>query len=109
MPKFLAPLALRMRNASKSCSVVMPYLESPGLSMMPLASWNSPPGLKRQLTVSGMGPATFSKNSMWLMSSKFTMAPSSRALAKSAAGVSLLENMIWWPVMPRASAIMSSV
>ena len=109
MPKFLAPLALSWENASKSCSVVMPYLESPGLSMMPLASWNRPPGLKRQLTVSGMGPATLSKNSMWLMSSKLTMAPSLRAFAKSAAGVSLLENMICCPVMPTASAIMSSV
>ena len=109
MPKFLAPLALSRENASKSCSVVMPYLESPGLSMMPLASWNRPPGLKRQLTVSGMGPATFSKKSMWLMSSKFTRAPSSRALAKSAAGVSFEENMICWPVMPRAWAIWSSV
>ena len=56
--KVLGALALSMRKASKSCSVVMPYLESPGLSIMPLESWNRPPGLKRQLTVLGMGPAT---------------------------------------------------
>ena len=87
----------------------MPYLESPGLSIMPLESWNRPPGLKRQLTVLGMGPATRSKNSIWLMSSKLTMAPSLSARAKSAAGVSLDENMMSWPVMPSERAIMSSV
>ena len=87
----------------------MPYLESPGLSMMPLDRRKRPPGLKRQLTVAGTGPATSSKKGMWLMSSKFTIAPSSRARAKSSAGVSLEENMIFSPVMPRARAIMSSV
>ena len=109
IPKSSAPLALSVRKASKSCSVVMPYLESPGLSMMPLESWNRPPGLKRQLTVLGMGPATCSKNSMWLMSSKLTMAPSLSASSKSAAGVSLDENMMSCPVMPSERAIMSSV
>ena len=73
------------------------------------ASWNRPPGLKRQLTVLGMGPATCSKNSMWLMSSKLTMAPSLSASSKSAAGVSLDENMMSCPVMPSERAIMSSV
>ena len=87
----------------------MPYFESPGLSMMPFARRNSPPGLKRQLTVSGMGPAARSKKSMCEMSSKLMMAPRSRARLKSAAGVSLEENMMSLPPIPSASAIMSSV
>jgi hypothetical protein len=33
-PKYLAPFDLRILNASKSCPFVMPYLESPGLSMI---------------------------------------------------------------------------
>ena len=46
---------------------------------------------------------------MWLMSSKFTVAPSASAFLKSAAGVSFDENMMSSPVMPSDSAIMSSV
>ena len=34
--KVLGTLGLERAKASKSCSVVMPYLESPGLSMIPL-------------------------------------------------------------------------
>ena len=98
-----------MRYASKSCPSVMPYLESPGLSMMPLARRKSPPGLKRQLATGPTGPASSSKNGMCEMSSKFTMAPSSRARRKSSAGVSLDENMIFSPGTPRARAMRSSV
>ena len=39
------PLDFRIRNASKICSVVIPYFASPGLSMIPLLILNTPPGL----------------------------------------------------------------
>ena len=55
----------------------------------------------------GNGPRNApQRTSMWLMSSKLTMAPSLSASSKSAAGVSLDENMMSWPVMPSERAIM---
>ena len=59
--------------------------------------------------VSGIWPMVFSRKSMWVMSSRFIVAPSFAARAKSSAGVSLEENMISGPVMPRRSQSMSSV
>ena len=47
-------------NASTSCSRVMPYLASCGVSMMELFSTKSPPGLKRQDMVSFQSPTTLS-------------------------------------------------
>ena len=109
MPNSFAPFAFRILNASKICSVVIPYLASPGLSMMSLLILKIPPGLYRQLMVSGMRPMAFSRNSMWVMSSRLMMAPSRSASWKSSAGVSLEENMIPSPEMPTASESISSV
>ena len=62
MPNRFAPLAFKILNASKICSVVIPYLESPGLSIISLLILNTPPGLNRQLMVSGIYPRVSSRN-----------------------------------------------
>lgn len=109
MPNSLAPFSLRMRKASTIWSDVMPYLASPGLSIMSLLILNTPPGLYRQLMVSGMAPRAFSTYGMWVMSSRLIMAPSFPAMANSSTGVSLEENMISLPANPTASDSISSV
>ena len=84
----------------------MPYLESPGLSIMPLLSLNTPPGLYLQLITSGnWGPKICSKKGMCVMSSRLMMPPKLAQSAYSLAGVSFEENMIG---PPTASARISS-
>ena len=110
MPNSFAPFAFRILNASKICSVVIPYLASPGLSIMSLLILKIPPGLYRQLMVlrdAADGPSP--RNSMMGVSSRLMMAPSRSASWKSSAGVSLEENMIPSPEMPTASECISSV
>ena len=75
MPNRLAPSSFRRRNAWASWGRVMPYLASPGLSitwkpssLSPRA--NTPPGLKRQHTVSGTRPSVSCKKSTWVRSSR---------------------------------------
>ena len=61
MPKFLAPSSFRRVKACFICSLVIPYLASPGLSMTWKPSLLSPrvkvpPGLYRQEMVLGTQP-----------------------------------------------------
>ena len=77
--------------------------------MMLLLILNTPPGLKRQLIVSGIFPIVFSKKSICVKSSKLIVAPILSAKANSSAGVSFEENMISSPEKPSASDIISSV
>ena len=77
--------------------------------MMLLLILNTPPGLKRQLIVSGIFPIAFSKKSICVKSSKLIVAPILSAKANSSAGVSFEENMISSPEKPSASDIISSV
>ena len=77
--------------------------------MMPFESLNTPPGLKRQLIVSGIYPIVFSRKSMCVKSSRFIIAPSLSAYANSSAGVSFDENMICFPSNPHDFASISSV
>ena len=102
-------MLFKIRYASKICSVVIPYLESPGLSMMPLLNVNTPPGLYLQLIVSGSLPRICSTKSICVMSSRLIIAPSFAARAYSSSGVSLEENIISSPLAPIASQSISSV
>ena len=56
--EMLCALVLQNLKCLQICSVVIPYLESPGLSMMSLLILNRPPGLKRQLMVSEYIPGS---------------------------------------------------
>ena len=76
---------------------------------MPFESLNTPPGLKRQLIVSGIYPIVFSRKSMCVKSSRFIIAPSLSAYANSSAGVSFDQNIISLPLKPNFSDIISSV
>ncbi len=77
--------------------------------MMPLESWNTPPGLYRQHMVFGKSfPMMDSRKAMWVMSSRLMIAPSFFARANSSAGVSLDENMMCAPSAPTASESRSS-
>ena len=87
----------------------MPYLESPGLSMIPFDSVNTPPGLYLQLIVSGICPIVSSKKSICVKSSRLMIAPSLSAYSNSSAGVSFDENMICSPSKPHDFASISSV
>lgn len=73
---------------------------SPGLSIILFEILNSPPGLYRQLIVSGILPIVCSRKSMCVISSKLIIAPSLSANKYSSAGVSLEENMISSPTEP---------
>ncbi len=108
IPKYLAPFSLRSLKPSIICTLVKPYFASPGLSIIPLAISNVPPGLYLQLIVSGI-PVSLSKNSMWVKSSRFIVPLSSAALINSSAGVALEENIISSPEYPKAWAKISSV
>ena len=77
--------------------------------MIPLLSSKIPPGLKRQLIVSGSLPKIPSTKSMWVMSSRLMIAPNLFAYANSSAGVSFEENIMLSPVIPMASLSISSV
>ena len=86
----------------------MPYLASPGLSMISVPRENTPPGLYRQEMTSGIPAASFRK-SICVMSSRLMVAPNFFASTNSSAGVSLEENMISLPPKPQRSDIISSV
>ena len=77
--------------------------------MISLEIRNRPPGLNRQLMVSGNVSRTFSTQAIWVKSSRLMMAPSSSAILNSSGGVSLEENMMSWPVKPQAFDSISSV
>ncbi len=85
-----------------------PYFASPGLSIIPLVVVNIPPGLYLQLIVLGR-PATFSRKSICVKSSKLIVASNCRAFTNSSAGVTLEENIISSPLKSIASASISSV
>ncbi len=86
----------------------MPYLASPGLSIIVVEMENVPPGLNLQQIFSGM-PAAFSSISICVISSRLMVAPSFFASTNSSAGVSFDENIISSPVNPTLSDIISSV
>ncbi len=109
MPKCSTPFSRNMQNPSNICSLVNPYLASPGLSIMSVPRAKVPPGLKRQLKVLGRYPSVLSRNSMWEISSRLMVAPSSAASRNSSAGVSLEENIISSPLTPTALLSISSV
>ena len=76
---------------------------------MLLAILKYPPGLYLQDIFSGSLPSVFSTISMWVMSSRLIIAPSSFAYSNSSEGVSLEENIIASPVAPIAFESISSV
>ena len=53
-------------------------------------------------------PAQSFRKSIWVISSRLMIAPSSLAFTYSSAGVTFDENMIFSPVIPQASLIISS-
>ena len=68
----------------------------------------SGPGLKRKEMVEGREPQALSTLAIWVMSSRFRIAPISYAVWNSSSGVSLLVNMILSPGIPASLAIYSS-
>ena len=95
-------------NASTICSLVIPYLASPGLSIISVPREKTPPGLNLQDITSGMSATSF-KKSICVISSRFIVALSFLAYWNSLAGVSLDENIISSFLNPHLSDIISSV
>ena len=106
IPNLLAPFFCRIMYASIICSLVSPYFASSGFPIMSFPFLKAP-GLYLKQIKSGI-PACFSRNSIWLISSRFIIAPSDLAFLNSSAGVSFELNIISSPLNPIFSAISSS-
>ena len=77
-------------------------------ALLALAQLEGPARVERQKMFSGI-PATRSRKSTMVASSRLMYAPSSYAFFMSSTGVWLEENMISLPVKPQASLSISSV